>query len=72
MFEEYMTLSVPDITPAAMQKAKDTKFAEWCKDYVSYCFVLLSSTVHLIKFVIYNNVIVLQINDVTQFYTFPM
>ncbi|KAH0926073.1 hypothetical protein HID58_018329 [Brassica napus] len=37
MFEEYMTLSVPDITPAAMQKAKDTKFAEWCKDYVSNC-----------------------------------
>ncbi|KAH0909734.1 hypothetical protein HID58_033055, partial [Brassica napus] len=35
MFEEYMTLSVPDITPAAMQKAKDTKFAEWCKDYVT-------------------------------------
>ncbi|KAH0903679.1 hypothetical protein HID58_043182 [Brassica napus] len=34
MFEEYMTLSVPDITPAAKQKAKDTKFAEWCKDYV--------------------------------------
>ncbi|XP_056852925.1 uncharacterized protein LOC130502199 [Raphanus sativus] len=35
MFEEYMTLSVPDITPAAMQKAKDTKFAEWCKDYIN-------------------------------------
>ena len=67
-----MTLSVPDITPAAMQKAKDTKFTEWCKDYVSYCFVLLSSRTHLIKFVIYNNVIVLQINDATQFYTFPM
>ncbi|KAG2329617.1 hypothetical protein Bca52824_000797 [Brassica carinata] len=30
-----MTLSVPDITPAAMQKAKDTKFAEWCKDYIN-------------------------------------
>ncbi|KAH0892509.1 hypothetical protein HID58_054938 [Brassica napus] len=28
MFEEYMTLSVPDITPAAMQKAKDTKFSD--------------------------------------------
>ena len=25
-----MTLSVPDITPAAMQKVKDTKFTEWC------------------------------------------
>ncbi|KAH0934509.1 LOW QUALITY PROTEIN: hypothetical protein HID58_011626 [Brassica napus] len=33
MFEEYMTLNVPDITPVAMQKAKDTKFADWCKDY---------------------------------------
>ncbi|KAH0939276.1 hypothetical protein HID58_006737, partial [Brassica napus] len=33
MFEEYMTRSIPEITPAAMQKAKDTKFAEWCKDY---------------------------------------
>ena len=72
MFEEYMTLSIIDITQAAMQKAKDIKFADRCKEYVSYCFVLLSSTVHLIKFVIYNNVIVLQINDVTQFYTFPM
>ncbi|XP_048632974.1 uncharacterized protein LOC125607181 [Brassica napus] len=40
MFEEYMTLNVPDITPVAMQKAKDTKFADWCKDYVSYCFIL--------------------------------
>ncbi|KAF2574673.1 hypothetical protein F2Q70_00001972 [Brassica cretica] len=30
-----MTLSVPDITPAAMQKAKDTKFTEWCKDYIN-------------------------------------
>ena len=40
MFEEYMTLNVPDITPVAMQKAKDTKFADWCKDYVSYYFVL--------------------------------
>ncbi|XP_013624419.1 PREDICTED: uncharacterized protein LOC106330509 [Brassica oleracea var. oleracea] len=35
MFEEYMTLRVPDITLAAMQKAKDTKFAEWCKDYIN-------------------------------------
>ncbi|KAG2292597.1 hypothetical protein Bca52824_039266 [Brassica carinata] len=35
MFEEYMTLSVSDITPAVMQKAKDTKFAEWCKDYIN-------------------------------------
>ncbi|KAG2283341.1 hypothetical protein Bca52824_054561 [Brassica carinata] len=35
MFEEYMTLNVPDITPAAMQKAKDTKFADWCKDYIN-------------------------------------
>ncbi|KAH0875429.1 LOW QUALITY PROTEIN: hypothetical protein HID58_072791, partial [Brassica napus] len=33
MFEEYMTQSIPDITPVAMQKAKDTNFAEWCKDY---------------------------------------
>ncbi|KAH0929190.1 hypothetical protein HID58_014917, partial [Brassica napus] len=33
MFEEYMTRSIPDITPVAMQKAKDTNFAEWCKDY---------------------------------------
>ncbi|KAG5406040.1 hypothetical protein IGI04_012159 [Brassica rapa subsp. trilocularis] len=38
MFEEYMTLNVPDITPVAMQKAKDTKFADWCKDYVT-CFI---------------------------------
>ncbi|WZZ57410.1 hypothetical protein YC2023_057517 [Brassica napus] len=35
MFEEYMTLNVPDITPVAMQKAKDTKFADWCKDYIN-------------------------------------
>ncbi|KAG5401300.1 hypothetical protein IGI04_015907 [Brassica rapa subsp. trilocularis] len=33
MFEEYMPRSIPDITPVAMQKAKDTNFAEWCKDY---------------------------------------
>ena len=58
MFEEYMTLSVSDITPAVMQKAKDTKFAEWCKDYASYFFLLLSSRIHLIKFIIYKNVIV--------------
>ncbi|KAL0807862.1 hypothetical protein Bca101_100354 [Brassica carinata] len=31
-----MTRSIPDITPVAMQKAKDTNFAEWCKDYVSF------------------------------------
>ncbi|KAH0903203.1 hypothetical protein HID58_042706 [Brassica napus] len=33
MFEEYMTLSVIDITQAAMQKAKDIKFADRCKEY---------------------------------------
>ncbi|KAH0874925.1 hypothetical protein HID58_072287, partial [Brassica napus] len=41
MFEEYMMRSIPDITPAAMQKAKDTKFAEWGKDYVSFYFYII-------------------------------
>ena len=41
MFEEYMTRSIPDITPVAMQKTKDTNFAEWCKDYVSFCFNII-------------------------------
>ncbi|WZZ34639.1 hypothetical protein YC2023_018040 [Brassica napus] len=35
MFEEYMTRSIPDITPVAMQKPNDTNFAEWCKDYIN-------------------------------------
>ncbi|KAH0899301.1 hypothetical protein HID58_048869 [Brassica napus] len=44
MFEEYMTLNVHDITPAAMQKAKDAKFADWCKDYVAESSLLWVET----------------------------
>ncbi|KAF2606476.1 hypothetical protein F2Q68_00044255 [Brassica cretica] len=33
-----MTLSVPDITPAAMQKVKDTKFTE-CAQYMEHACV---------------------------------
>ncbi|XP_048599975.1 uncharacterized protein LOC106374078 [Brassica napus] len=51
MFEEYMTLSVPDITPAAMQKAKDTKFAEWCKDYINDATQFYTFSMWMLDFV---------------------
>lgn len=35
MFEEYMTLNIPNITSDGMTRAKDEQFAEWCKNYVS-------------------------------------
>lgn len=35
MFEDYMMRNNPNITSDAMARAKDEKFAIWCKDYVS-------------------------------------
>jgi len=35
MFEEYMMDNHPNITSNDMTRAKDEKFAMWCKDYVS-------------------------------------
>ncbi|KAH0903032.1 hypothetical protein HID58_042535 [Brassica napus] len=51
MFEEYMTLNIPDITPAAMQKAKDTKFADWCKDYINYATQFYTFPMWMMDFV---------------------
>ncbi|XP_009103472.2 uncharacterized protein LOC103829553 [Brassica rapa] len=51
MFEEYMTLNVPDITPVAMQKAKDTKFADWCKDYINDATQFYTFPIWMLDFV---------------------
>ncbi|KAF3600000.1 hypothetical protein F2Q69_00035469 [Brassica cretica] len=39
-----MTLSIIDITQAAMQKAKDIKFADRCKEYVTESSLLRVET----------------------------